>query len=316
MPEKRILSLAAALVLILACNLPQPGAKRTAQNTQPPATTSPTRRSTDTRTAEPELPSVTPTRREPAPTATPHEITLPAPTEEPPVEPVAATVDEFFERCPTAAEIQSILADISFTFEVDPTAGTLACRASEGSLDLSPLKKRAYQSFLIMKYIAFDAPLPWTEKSLYAWFVGSIKGVRLRSDIPNSFCCGPLNTINILVADNSYLMLTDRWIDPQMGGGLMDTMVLYVHEARHNEGYGHMCPGGNDRTLSEMSAWGVQYYLLQWLAQHADPDFFRAPGGNPDYYRLAALDHMLSIRRTRFCDEPALTPGASPTLTG
>jgi hypothetical protein len=309
---RKTLPITAAAVLILACNLPLTDAGRTAQSTDRPAAESPTLRATGTQTPSPELPSVTKTGW--TPTDTPALLT---PIDEPPPAPVDATVDEFFARCPTAAEIQSIAADLTFTFEADPTAGTIACTAAQGSLDLSPMQKRAYQSVLIMKYIAFDAPLPWTEKSLFRWFVGTIKAVRLRSDIEYSFCCNPADTINILVADNSYVLLTDRWIDPQMGGGLMSTMTLYVHEARHNEGYVHACPGGiADRTLSEMGAWGVQYYLMEWLAQHTDPDFFHRPDGNPDYYRQVALWSMIAIRQTRFCDEPDPTAGPSPTLAG
>jgi hypothetical protein len=228
-----------------------------------------------------------------------------------------ATVDDFFARCPTAAEIQSLTADIPIAFETDSTAGTAACKASEGSFDLSRLQKRVYQSLLIMKILAFDAPLPWTDKSLSAWFFGTVDAIRVRADIENSFCCDPKVVINIKIAGNSYLMLTDRRIDPSIGGGLMDTMVLYVHEARHNEGHGHTCNGGiDDQTVTEMGSWGVQYYLLQWLAQHSDPVFFRAPDGDPDLHRRIALAQMLSIRKSRFCDEPTLTPGATPTLAG
>lgn len=310
MSDRRIFPLAAAIVLVFACKMPQPGASPNPQSPDSPTAAFPGLQNTYTPTTAPELPTVTPT-------STPHRITLAAPTEGATITLDFATVDDFFERCPTSAEIKSLLADIPIAFEADPTAGTPACKASEGSLDLSPLQKRVYQSVLIMKYLTFDSPLPWTDKSLYEWFTGTIEAIRLRADIQNSYCCEPLNVINIKVADNSFLVATGRWIDPQMGGGLMDAMVLYVHEARHNEGYGHTCnAGADDKTIAEMGSWGVQYYLLQWLAQHADPVFFRAPVNDPDVYRRITLDQMLSIRRSRFCNEPALTPGATPTLAG
>jgi hypothetical protein len=262
-------------------------------------------------------PSATPTPQEPTPTPARREATAGKPTNLLATGLSAATVDDFFARCPTAAEIQSLLTEVPVAFETDPTAGTAACKASEGSFDLSPLQKRVYQSLLIMKNLTFDSPLPWTGQSLAAWFSGTINGIRIRADIQNSFCCDPKGVINIKIADNSYLMVTDRWIDPPLCGGLMDAMVLYVHEARHSEGSGHTCNAGiDDRTIGELGSWGVQYYLLQWLAQHSDPVFFRAPGGDPDLYRRVALDHMLSIRQSRFCDEPTLTPGATPTLSG
>jgi hypothetical protein len=289
MPNRRVLILSSIFLLILACNLPQ-------ANTTP----------------NPQI-SNTPTVHLPSPTGTRLNATLALPKERPSSTPAYSTVDEFFERCPTAKEITALLADISITLEVDPTRGTLACKESEGSLDLSPLQKRAYQSVLIMKAIRFDTPLPWTDKELYRWFIDTIDGIRFRAGIGNSFCCEPANVINIQVADNSFIFLTDRWIDPAMGGGLMDTMVNFVHEARHNEGYAHTCDC-DDNTIAEMGSWGVQYYLFQWLAQHTDPAFFWAPGGDADYYRRIALGNMVSTRKTRFCKEPTVTPGAEPTL--
>jgi hypothetical protein len=166
-----------------------------------------------------------------------------------------------------------------------------------------------------MKYLSFDAPLSWTNKNLYDWFAGTITGIRFRSNITYSYCCDPANTIDVKVASNSYLMLTDRWIDASIAGGLMDTMVLFAHEARHNEGYSHTCSNGqDDKTIAEMGAWGVQFHLLEWLAQHSDRAFLTAPGGDPNLYRQTALNDSLMIQRTSFCNEPTATPGNPPTL--
>ncbi len=292
MPNRRILILSSIFFLILACNLSQ-------------ATTIPNPQTTNT-----------PAVHSPSPTDTQLNSTLALPHGRPTATPEFSTVDEFFERCPTAKEIAALLADLKITFEVGPTRGTLACKESEGSRDLTPLQKRAYQSIMIMKAIDFDSPLPWTDKNLYQWFIDTIDGIRFRADAQNSFCCDPANVINIQVAENSYIFLTGRWIDPPMGGGLMDTMVLFVHEARHNEGYGHTCNGQDDQTIAEMGSWGVQYYLLQWLAQHTDPAFFRAPGADPNQYRQIALNDMVMIQKSRFCSEPTVTPGDAPTLAG
>ncbi len=289
MSNTKIILLAFAFILILACNLPQ--AKST---------------------LNPQIEN-TPTINLPSPTDTQVKATLALPKGRPTSTPEFSTVDEFFDRCPTAKEIAALLADIKITFEVDPTKGTLACKESEGSLDLTPLQKRAYQSIMIMNAISFDSSLPWTDKNLYQWFIDTIDGIRFR-EITYSYCCEPANVINILVAENSYIFLTGRWVDPAMGGGLMDTMVLFVHEARHNEGYEHTCNGQDDQTIAEMGSWGVQYYLLQWLAQHTDPAFFQAPGGDPDVYRQIALNDMVMIQKSRFCNEPTATPGDAPTL--
>jgi hypothetical protein len=303
--RKTILLFFVVIAAAFACNLPQPEAGPLPQNAPSPTVTAAAQ-------------ALSPTAALPTPTRTPYPTsgaTFVLPTATNTTASGFATVDDFFASCPTAEQIASVTKDITLAFEADPTKGTLECKASAGSADLSPLEKRAYQSVLIMKGLTFDAPLPWTNKSLYDWFAGSIRAIRFRSDIAYSFCCDPADTINILVAENSYLMLTGRWVDPALAGGLMDTMVLFVHEARHNEGYPHTCnTGQDDRTISEMGAWGVQYYLLQWIAQHGDRAFLRAPGGDPDIYRRIALDHMISVRRTRFCHEPTMTPGPGPTL--
>ncbi len=224
-------------------------------------------------------------------------------------------VDDFFSRCPTAGEIASVRKDLSFSFESDPTAPALVCQAAQGSADLTGLQKRAYQSVLVMRLLQFDTPLPWTDKPLYDWFVSTIKGLRFSKSFQYSHCCDPANVIDIKLADNSYLILTDRWVDPSMGGGLMDTMVLYVHEARHNQGLPHTCSNGvDDKTIAELGAWGVQLDLLTWLAQHDRSGFLSAPGDDPNIYRATALFDAGMIRKSRFCKEPTPTPGPDPTL--
>jgi hypothetical protein len=292
MTNRRILILSSIFLLITACNLPQPPAIPDVQFTGTLSFAAP---------------------GTPSPTASRIAATLAIPTGRPAAKAAFSSIDEFFAHCPAPQEIAALLADITIVFEADPTVGTLACKESEGSLDLTPLQKRAYQSILVMKVIRFDTPLPWTKKDLYQWFIDTVEGVRYRPGLANSFCCEPANVINIQVNENSFILLTDRWIDPQMGGGLMDTMALYVHEARHNEGYVHTC-NCDDNTIAEMGSWGVQYYLFQWLAQHTDPAFFRAPGGDADYYRSIALGNMVTTRNSRFCNEPTATPGEQPTL--
>ncbi|MGB8644315.1 MAG: hypothetical protein WCF84_03710 [Anaerolineae bacterium] len=242
------------------------------------------------------------------PTTTP----LPKPTLPPVIKATptrqATSVDQLLAQCPSSEKVADINAMLKLSFESDPTVGNFVCTAAKGSADLTLLQRRAYQTLQAMKSLQFSKPLPWTDKSLYDWFVNTIKGIRFRSDIPYSFCCDPRNIINIRIASNTYFLLTDRWIDPQRGGGLMDVVVLYAHEARHNEGYVHTCPmiqngapipNTNDRTVEELGAWGVQYYLLSWLANYGDPAFITDP-----YYREIARSDSEDIRKTRFCNEP------------
>jgi hypothetical protein len=207
-------------------------------------------------------------------------------------------------------------------FEDDPTAGAgLACSAANGSADLTPLQKHAYQAILIMHYLTFDAPLPWTDKSLFDWFSGNIHEIHFSLDFVASGCCWPPGVMEIQIVKDGALVQLDRWAVYPPGAilyiasGLKDVTALLIHEARHNEGFIHTCPGGgNDRTIAEMGSWGVVYYFYQWLAQHSDRAFLRAPGDDPDLYRRIALRDMNGIQRSEFCEEPTPPMLPLPTL--
>jgi hypothetical protein len=265
----------------------------------------------------------------PAPSVTP--ITTPTATPEHP------TLADFFGRCPTADEIADVNARLKITFEGgDPTAGTLACTAAAGSADLSPIQKKAYQTIIIMKYLQFDAPLPWTNKQLYDWFTSAIKGVRYiyykisnpADTIPPSFCCNPPYILDVNYSQKSFLLTTDVWVDGtgdpgpggDMGPGLLNVTGTDIHEARHADGnYIHSyCSGKSffvDPNLAYMGASGVTYYFFYWLAYHSDRAFLMAPGYNPNMYREAAIFNANLIRNNDFCTEPTLTPGPFPTIS-
>jgi hypothetical protein len=240
---------------------------------------------------------------------------LPVPPTETPT-PIPPTIADFFARCPTADEIARVNADLSLKFEGDPSTGQVACRAADGSADLTPVMKHAYQSILVMRLLHFSRPLPWTDRQLYDWFVSSIKGIRFRENIQYSHCCDPANIINIQDGPKLLISMTDQWVDPNYNAGLMDTTILLVHEARHNNGFPHTCPdGANDKTISEMGAWAVQMYFEEWLAQYSDRAFLTAPGNDPNYYRQVAMNDSIAMRRSSFCTEPTITPGPDSTLS-
>jgi len=184
-----------------------------------------------------------------------------------------APVDLVLAKCPTRDQAASVDADLRLAFESDPTVDEpLACTAAGGSRDLSPMKKRVYNTVLLMKQIQFDQPLPWTKQPLYRWFIDTVKGIRFRSDITNSLCCNPERTLGIATT-NLVIRYTDRWVEPAVHGGLDGFLLLLVHEARHADGHPHTC-GTRDQTLDEMGSWAVQYYLARWLAEHTDQSFF------------------------------------------
>jgi len=159
--------------------------------------------------------------------------------------------------CPPAAEVAAIRSDVEIVIEVDPTAGTLVCTAAEGSADLTRLEERVLQALWLMKRLRFDAPLPWTSRELYPWFVDAVEGVRFR-ETAYSFCCDPPGVINLAVHP-------DR--NPSYGESFPTLIEGLVHEARHADGPRHSC-GVSDRTLDEMGAWGAQYSLDLWMGRH------------------------------------------------
>lgn len=214
------------------------------------------------------------------------------------------TVDEFFARCPTAEEVGRVNFDLKMTFEYDPSAEVLVCRASQGSADLTALQKRAYQTVYVMRLLHFSQPLPWTERQLYDWLADAVDGIRyVRGGV--SRCCEPENILVIALNEDSPLLQTDQWIVNDEGDGLMQATLLYAHEARHNEGFLHTCTtrNGDDNTLDEMGAWAIQHYLALWIAQYSDREFLTSSSNAPDAYRLAALRDAEVTRLTRFCKE-------------
>jgi hypothetical protein len=251
--------------------------------------------------------------------------------------PLHPTLADFFLRCPTAAEIADVKTRLTLTFPGDPTAGTLACTAAAGSADLDPLQKRAYQTVIILKYLQFDKPLPWTDKQLYDWFTTNVRGITYEyhtgaaqgvdKDYNYDYCCDPGGIIHMNVHPDDLLMTENAWVngngDPgpggDMGTGLEFVTAIYVHEARHadnNFGIVHDCDNKTkDQTLAEMGAYGAEYYYFYWLAYHSDRDFLLAPGFNPNTYRQAAIFDANFVLSLGFCSQTSPTPFPYPTIS-
>lgn len=198
-------------------------------------------------------------------------------------------------RCPTPAEVAASDRDLTLTFENDPTIGRTVCSAAQSSRDLTLLQAQVYRVLTVMRRLTFDAPLPWTSNSLYGWVVSSIHGIRLRGDIGTSFCCDPAGIIDIQTQNSSALQFPSdfRWV-----GTLM---VLFVHEARHNNGtpyIPHDCPDGvRDKTIAELGAWGVRSYMNLFLANHSDLTFITPP------MRTGFMQDAFGVCSARFCDD-------------
>ena len=170
--------------------------------------------------------------------------------------------------CPTPAEMDELRREMPVVFIGDVSAGVLACRASEGSVDLTVVQNNVYQSLLFLKRLQFSRPLPWTELSAYDW---------LRSVIPDGIvvdsfglshsclkCLGPIHVIY-----SSYEQLR-----PIVGHLIIN---LLVHEARHAQGFGHSCGFSTevraftrDKSVAELGGYGVHYSLSYWIANYSN----------------------------------------------
>ena len=202
-------------------------------------------------------------------------------------------------RCPTPAEVAASDRDLSLSFDYDVTAGRTLCTAAQSSRDLTLLQAQTYRVLTIMRRLTFDATLPWTSRSVYDWMVSSIRGIRYRGDdIANSFCCNPAGVIDIkatLGPNNSGLAALVFPADFRSVGTLM---VLFVHEARHNNGLPHTCSDGvRDKTIAELGAWGVQYYLDLFLANRSDPALI------PSSARTGFMQDAQQVCSTEFCED-------------
>ncbi len=213
----------------------------------------------------------------------------------------AATADEIADGCPTAAQIAQINADFTISFEGDPTAPTLVCTAADGSADLTRMKERFYDALLVMREMSFARPLPWTSKPLYEWLNDAIAGIRLRTDIANTSCCSPANTINLRAQ-------SVNWNEPGFDG-ISIVHDLLAHEGRHAEGFPHTCMS-NDQTLGEKGGWYTHYKIREWRGLFGG-SFLDGPT-EPSAYRVPSLVSAKGIH-DRFCSFPTADVGVTVT---
>jgi len=202
------------------------------------------------------------------------------------------------------------------TFIDDPTTPELVCRARNGSADLTLLQERAYQAVLSMRWIKFDAPLPWTNRSLFGWFVHAAKGLRFEY---SDFSHYSLEDEVIVIRSNADMSWDkdEFWIsrDPDHLYGLSGLVGLMAHEARHGEGYFHTCAYseeaggyGDDQTMEEMGAWAVNALFFKWVAEHSDVPYMTPVNAPSELYREKAADSADYLIAHRICDNYEKSP--------
>jgi hypothetical protein len=202
--------------------------------------------------------------------------------------------------CPTRAEIESVSRDIPVTVRYDVTAGAFECREEDGSLDLTWTQKRTYQALLYLRGLRFDAPLPWTDKTVYDWLRVTIPNGIVIDSTGNSNsclrCAGPINIV---------LLTASQRVQDQSASVSDTPYTVIVHEARHAEGWRHTCDNGtHDRSVAEMGASGVGYWLLRWIAVHSE---------EPALVREKAAGSAKLVLQNSFCCE---CQGSSASILG
>jgi hypothetical protein len=160
---------------------------------------------------------------------------------------------------------------VTLQFLQDTTAPTLVCSAKAGSADLTGLQERAYQTLYLLKRLRFDAPLPWTSQSLWDWFTSLVHIIRYQGS--QILCCLHLDDIPGaapvgFIEPGGVVGLNGLVAGATFPAGFPIGVVSYVHEARHADGYFHDCGDTKDKSIQELGAFGVQYYLGLWMANH------------------------------------------------
>jgi hypothetical protein len=194
-------------------------------------------------------------------------------------------LDAQLSECPSAAALAGV-SEIPITFTGGITADPLVCTAEAGSADLTRKQERIYQALILIKRLQFDRPLPWTNDTLWDWFVGAVHQIQVSDQDKLS---GGGNYARII-----FLNLPHQ-PDANLAWDHNSSWLLgMVHEGRHNDFGPHTC-GTTDHTPEELGANGVVYYLEQWLGLYATPDTF------PVEYRPYQLFNACMMRNTSFC---------------
>jgi hypothetical protein len=151
--------------------------------------------------------------------------------------------------------------------------------------------RRIRQSLILMKELRFDAPLPWTDKTLWDWFRGLGVGLTVVMDDSSATCCGADRFIHYSVGSSTAE-------PPLLGIDALSSIASMIHEARHIEVGPHPCQARYDNLISDLGAFGIVNLYDQYLARHSDPTQV------PVEYKPYFLWRQCANRGGAFCLEP------------
>jgi hypothetical protein len=194
--------------------------------------------------------------------------------------------DPVLAACPSASQIAAFPLVVDFAAEI--RSQPLVCRASSGSADLSHRQLYVYVVLLSMEKLRFSRALPWTDKTLWAWFVD----LHPRISVVTSglAMCSPCNRggATLVIPMPTQTAINWRNVVRSIGG--------YAHEARHIEVGGHPC-GTRDRLVADLQAFGVHNQVYEWVASHI------VDGVVDDAVRDAARGWACEQRNSAFCED-------------
>ena len=205
------------------------------------------------------------------------------------------TAKELLKSCPTEEEIKQIENDFNLVYSDYPGKFTCKEKSKENSIKLT-----IYNAFRLMKDIHITKSLPWAEEghtNTYDW----LKSLNLNEinffHGENQLSHAEGYKINIRMNELEhprYLETTDL----QSGVGILDLIILFVHEARHTIPGGnkpHTCEKTKDLTFKEGGAWAVQYQFIILLAEKTENYL-------SEYDRQFLSYSAKEIKETRFCE--------------
>ncbi len=209
--------------------------------------------------------------------------------------------EDIAATCPAASEIAQINRDFNITFNNDQSGPALACRAIEGSVDLTLAQKQLYQGLRAMRFMAFDVPLPWTtleffpkpeKTNPYDWLHGAVQGIAMRGNFyePSVVsCCPSFGTLGIDLGPQNPL---DAGWHPAGPGQTLTGVDQVPFTLTRN---GRVVEGGSTSCtpIATLQTNGFAHYLLEWQALHSGTFFDDTRAGEPrggyrDFYNSLA----------------------------
>lgn len=223
--------------------------------------------------------------------------------------PLIRNINDFIDECPTNDPAYPLISNDFHIRRNGIPVNDFACYFPVSTMDVSDYTDEllTLQGLRIIYYMDLEKSnyLPWTNDNLYDWLKSKVAGINIDDMAQSPWCCDTF-------ADGKYIVMPpedDFNMDyDRTWNGLSGNISVYVHEARHCDGFGHTSccsiPYGCDQSfdMTYLSSFGVQWWLYDsWLT-----------GNISSGYSCLDISSIISIAATeredcnsyrdRFCD--------------